>query len=173
MSNISLVRQVILFFVYWLVQVLFIKHLDLFGTAFCFLYVGYLLQLPLQTDKSMLLGIGFVMGLLTDVAYDTLGANAFCCVLIAFLRPYLITLLAPTEEMYELSIRASGFSWYVQYVFIAVFIHHLGLFIFQQAGFSMFLDSLIKAAASTLFTTFMVVLVQYAFYAPILKDAKK
>lgn len=173
MSNISLIRQVILFFVYWLVQVIVAKNLELFEVAFCFLYVGYILQLPLQTDKSLLLGIAFVLGLMTDMVYDTLGIHAFCSVLIAFLRPWLIAFLAPAEEMYELSIRALGFTWYLQYVLILVFIHHIGLFLLQQFGFSLITDTLTKAVASTVFTTFMVILVQYTFYAPILGNVRK
>jgi hypothetical protein len=173
MSNISLVRQIVLFFVYWLVQIIVAKNIDLFSVAFCFLYVGYILQLPLQIDKMLLLGIAFVLGILTDMAYDTLGINAFCSVLIAYLRPYLITLLAPAEEMYELSIRALGFTWYLQYTFILVFIHHAGLFLLQQFGFSMLMDTLIKTTASTFFTTFIVILVQYIFFSPALSNVRK
>ena len=173
MGNILLIRQTILFFVYWLAQVLIAKNLELFEVAFCFLYVGYLLQLPLQTDKSLLLGIAFVMGLFVDMVYDTLGIHTFCFVFIAYLRPWLIALLAPAEEMYELSIRALGFGWYLRYVLTLTFIHHIGLFFFQQFGFQMFVDTLIKATASTIFTTFTVVMVQYMFYAPILSNVRK
>jgi hypothetical protein len=173
MSNIFLIRQVILCFVYWLVQVLVAKNLELFEVAFCFLYVGYLLQLPIQTDKSLMLGIAFLMGLFTDAAYDTLGIHAFCFVLIAYLRPLIITLIAPAEEMYEISIRALGFGWYLQYTLILVFIHHAGLFLLQQFGFHMLLDTVIKTVASTIFTTFVVVMVQYIFFAPILGNVRR
>mgnify|MGYP006207562425 CR=1 FL=1 len=37
------------FIVYLLVQILVLKNLVLFGTAFCFLYVLYLLLLPIET----------------------------------------------------------------------------------------------------------------------------
>jgi len=173
MSNIHLIRQVVLFFVYWFVQVLIAKNLELFEVAFCFIYVGYILQMPLQTDKSLLLGVAFLMGIFTDAVYDTLGIHTFCFVLIAYLRPLCITLLAPAEEMYELSIRALGFSWYVQYTLIMVFVHHTCLFLLQQFGFQMLFDTLLKAVASTIFTTFMVVMVQYIFYAPILSNVRR
>ncbi len=173
MSNILLIRQVALFFAYWLAQVLIAKNLELFEVAFCFLYVGYLLQLPLQTDKSLLLGLAFFMGLSIDAVYDTLGIHAFCFVLVAYLRSIIIALLAPAEEMYELSIRALGFFWYAQYTFILVFIHHLLLFLLQQFGFQMFFDTFIKAVTSTIFTTFAVVMVQYIFFAPILGNVRR
>ncbi len=173
MSNLSFITQIVLFFVYWLVQVLIAKNLELFEVAFCFVYVGYLLQMPLQSDKSLLLGVAFVLGILTDIVYDTLGIHAFCMVLIAYLRPLLITFLAPSEEMYELSIRALGLTWYLQYVLILTFIHHLGLFLLQQFGFSMVLDSLLKSVASTIFTAFAIILVQYTVYTPALSNVRK
>lgn len=173
MNNLSLIRPVILFFAYWLVQVIIAKNLELFEVAFCFVYVGYLLQLPLQTDKSLLLLVAFVLGVFTDMGYDTLGIHAFCMVLIAYLRPFLITLIAPAEEIYELSIRSLGFNWYFQYTIILVFIHHLGLFLLQQFSFSMILDTLLKAVCSTLFTTFAIIMVQYIFYSPALTHVRK
>ena len=135
MSNILLIRQFLLFFAYWLVQVILARHLSLFSVAFCFLYVGYLLQMPLQTDRSLLLLIAFLMGLMVDMVYDTMGLHAFCMVLIAFLRPVVVAFLASGEDMYEISVREMGLGWYLRYMVVLVSIHHFALFFLEQFNF--------------------------------------
>ncbi|HNT49572.1 MAG TPA: rod shape-determining protein MreD, partial [Cyclobacteriaceae bacterium] len=54
--------QVVLFFVYLLVQVLLLRNLVLFNTAFCFLYIAFILLLPIETNSLILMLAGFLLG---------------------------------------------------------------------------------------------------------------
>jgi hypothetical protein len=164
LNNILLIKQGILFLTYVVIQALFAKNLELFGVAFCFVYFNFLLLLPLHTDRVLLLVMGFGLGLAIDAFYDTLGIHAFACVFVAYLRPWVITLLAPNEELYALTIRETGLIWFVRYVAILTFLHHLLLFSLQQFNFNLFFDVLIKTMSSTLFTGICVILIQYLFY---------
>ena len=55
MSRISIL-QIIAFFIYLLYQVLILQNVVLFHTAFCFLYVAYLLVLPVETNPMIING---------------------------------------------------------------------------------------------------------------------
>ena len=58
----NIILSVISFLIYLLYQVLILQNVVLFHTAFCFLYVAYLLLLPVETNPLTLMGIGFVLG---------------------------------------------------------------------------------------------------------------
>jgi rod shape-determining protein MreD len=164
------IGQTVLFFVYLLVQVFFIKDLDMFGVAFCFVYINYILTLPLHFNKSLLLLVSFFLGLGVDAFYDSLGMHAFACVMIAFLRDNLIQFISSKNEIYELSIKASGFSWFFAYTLALVFVHHFFLFYIQKFNFQMFFDTFFRVLMSTLYTTFLIIIIQYLFYTPSRQD---
>ena len=77
MSRVSIL-QIVSFFIYLLYQVLILQNVVLFHTAFCFLYVAYLLVLPVETNPLALMGIGFIMGIAVDMFYDSLGPACVC-----------------------------------------------------------------------------------------------
>ena len=66
----NIILSVISFFIYLLYQVLILQNVVLFHTAFCFLYVAYLLVLPVESNPLTLMGIGFVMGLAVDMPFE-------------------------------------------------------------------------------------------------------
>ena len=51
MSRVNILH-IVSFFLYLLYQVLILQNVVLFHTAFCFLYVGYLLVLPVETNPT-------------------------------------------------------------------------------------------------------------------------
>lgn len=173
MNNLVFIRQVLAFFAYLLGQVIFIKNFDLFNTAFCFLYINFILSLPVYTDHRLLLGLGFLTGFFVDNFYDTLGMHTMSCVLLAYLRPYMILFLSDKTEIYDISIKENGVGKFFQYTAILVFLHHLCLFSLQQFSGRLWLDVLVKTFASTIFTTSMIFIIQYIFFSPFLSNARE
>jgi hypothetical protein len=173
MNNILVIRQALLFFIYTAFQVLFLKNIEIAYTAFCFLYINFILLLPIQINRVLLLFLGFTLGITVDAFYDTLGIHAFACVLIAYLRPIVIALLSSNEELYEIKVKEVGLNWFLRYIFLMTFIHHLFLFFLQQFNFNLFFDTIIKVIASTVFTCFGLILVQYIFYTFSLSNVRR
>lgn len=155
-----------LFLMYLAAQVLVVHYWALFGYAFCFVYLEFLLVLPLTTNRGLLMGVGFVLGLLVDGFYDTLGIHAAASVLVAYLRPFYIGLLSSKEEIPTLRLRETGFYWFLNYSLGLIFLHHLVVFFLQQFSLHLWLDTFIRVIASSLFTVFVVILNQYLFYSP-------
>ncbi len=167
MINSSTILQFIAFFIYVLVQVVLLQNVILFDTAFCFLYIAFLLLLPVDMGKLGLMALGFVTGFIVDIFYDSLGIHAAASVAIMYLRNYWLNLITPQggyDSGTSPTIDQNGWQWFVGYILPLVFIHHLILFFIEAYGFGLFGFTLLKAIMSTLFTTMVIIIVQYVFY---------
>lgn len=154
------------FVAYVLFQVLFLKHAVLFHTAFCFVYIGFLLLLPVEVDRMVLLFNGFILGVSVDVFYDSLGLHASAAVLIAFIRNYWLNLLTPQggyDNNSVPSVALFGLQWFVTYSLPLIFIHHLVLFYAEAGGFDYFWDTLVKVLSSTAYTTLVILIIELIF----------
>lgn len=165
MNRISII-QIISFFIYLFYQVLILKNIVLFNTAFCFLYVAYLFFLPVESNPLFLMAAGFLMGAAVDVFYDSLGLHAFSCVFVMYARNYWLTLITPQggyNSNDTPSIAAHGLQWFLVYTIPLVFLHHAVLFYIEAGGFGMFWFTLWKVITSTIFTSVVTLIVQYLF----------
>ncbi|MEJ2003701.1 MAG: Rod shape-determining protein MreD [Cyclobacteriaceae bacterium] len=168
MTNRSIVFQVVSFFIYVLVQVLFLRNVVLFDKAFCFIYVGFLLFLPLETNRSLLMLLGFVTGFAVDIFYDSLGIHAAACVFIMFIRNIWINMITP-QGGYDVgmvpSIRSNGWQWFFMYITPLIILHHAVLFFTEASGFSLFGFTMMKVLMSSLFTIIALMITQILFYS--------
>lgn len=162
--NRSGIFQVVFFFLYVLLQILLLKNMVIFDTAFCFLYVAFILLLPIEVNILLLMLIGFVMGFTIDVFYDSLGMHASALVVISYLRNYWLGVITP-QGGYDTStvptVAANGIQWFVVYALPLVFIHHAVLFFVEAWGFDHFWFTMLKVINSTLFTMMVVLILQY------------
>ncbi|HEY3430137.1 MAG TPA: Rod shape-determining protein MreD [Cyclobacteriaceae bacterium] len=162
----SNIIQAISFFVYLFFQVLILKNAVLFHTAFCFLYVAYLLLLPVESNPLWMMILGLIMGFFIDMFYDSLGLHALSCVLIMYLRNYWLARLTPQggyDNGAVPSIAASGIQWFLVYIVPILFLHHAVLFFTEAGGFQYFGFTLWKVLCSTVYTTIVILIVQYLF----------
>lgn len=150
------------FLLYLLLQILILRNIVLFDYAFCFVYIAGILLLPAEVNRTLLLIMGFLTGLLVDVFYNTLGMHAAATVLIAYLRPFWIQIQLETKgttERLEISISELGVGGYLVYLLPLVFIHHAALFFIEMSHFGMIGYTLLRIVASTLFTTFLITVI--------------
>jgi hypothetical protein len=149
-------------------QVLLLRNLVLFDMAFCYLYIGFVLFLPIQMPKVMLLLLAFISGIAVDTFYDTIGVNAAAAVLLAYLRPYVLLILTPRDD-YEKSdsvnVHVMGWRWFFVYALFLIFIHHLALFFLELGSFRNAGLTLLKVVMSTAFTFLVLVIIQLLFFS--------
>jgi hypothetical protein len=165
MSRVNILH-IVSFFLYLLYQVMILQNVVLFHTAFCLLYVGYLLVLPVETNPLALMGIGFLMGFAVDLFYDSLGLHSLACVLIMYLRNYWLNNLTPQggyDSNDTPSLALNGIQWFVVYAAPLVLLHHSVLFFTEAGGFDMFWFTTVKVLSSTLFTMLVVLIAQFLF----------
>ena len=167
MNGREFLLQSIYFFLYVGLQVVFVRDLEVFGVAFCFVYVGFILLLPIETDRVLLLVLSLAAGLIVDSFYDTLGIHAAACVLIGYLRPWVTRFITPRggyDQNLRPTLRYMGNEWFFSYTLILIFLHHLALFLIEASQWSLVLPALLKAVCSTAFTWTVLVIIQYLFY---------
>jgi hypothetical protein len=158
------ILQIVLFFVYLILQVVLLKNLVLFNTSFCFLYVAFILLLPVEMSNLLLMLIAFLLGISVDIFYNSLGLHTIALVLLAYLRNYWLATITP-QGGYDIgtppTLAANGLQWFLVYTLPLVFVHHLVLFFVEASGFTLFWYTMLKAVSSLLFTMAVMLLLQY------------
>jgi len=154
------------FFLFLLVQVLLFKNVVLFHTAFCFLYVVYLLTFPVETNPLLMMAIAFAMGLGVDIFYDSMGLHAMASVFMVYVRGYWLARITPQGGYDRNSLPTlamNGVQWFVVYALPLVFLHHVVLFFAEAGGADYFWFTFFKVLMSTLFTVVCIVISEMIF----------
>ena len=159
--------QAIHFLAYALLQVILFRNLILFDQAFCFVYVAFLLLMPIDTNRVILMLAGFLMGLFVDIFYDTLGIHAAASVFLMYLRPYWLKVVYGSDQNDLLDmpvLRNLGWQTFTVYVFPLILLHHTALFFIETGGFHLFFFTAGKVVLSGLLTYIVILIFQYMFY---------
>jgi len=91
-------QNIVSFIVLVLVQVLVLNNIHFMGYINPYIYILFILLLPVRFSRHFTLILAFVLGLIIDAFSNTYGMHAFSTVLIAFLRPFAVNLFANIEE---------------------------------------------------------------------------
>jgi hypothetical protein len=155
------------FVFYLILQVVFLKNVVVFGTAFCFLYVLFILLLPIEIKTIPIMLVAFAMGIGVDIFYDTIGIHTASLVGMAFLRNTWLKTLTPTggyDENLNPSLLNMGLGWYVSYSLPLILVHHTLFFFIESLGTNLFLPVVQKIIGSVIFVFIMSIIVQLLFY---------
>ena len=162
------VRNIIRFALFILVQVYVLNKIPhLHRSVVPYIYYLFILWLPYATPRLLLLIIGFFTGLALDYYGPTPGLHAAACVLIAYVRPFVITILSPkdtTEFSHrEPSPRGMGWSPYLVYALVLTLLHHTYLTFLEWMQFGTFLSFLIKTATTSAISMLLIITVELLF----------
>lgn len=140
-----------------LFQVLLFNNIQIAGVINPYLYVYFIIALPIHINRISLVGIGFVIGIVIDMFSNTWGIHAMATTFVAYLRPYILRLISTQEEQDRIMprFRTMGAN-YLKYIVLIVFIHHLSLFSLEAFSFKYFWLVLLKSLVSTLITIVLV-----------------
>ncbi|MCE9540246.1 MAG: rod shape-determining protein MreD [Bacteroidetes bacterium] len=163
----EIIRNIVRFAILVGIQVLVIKNIEMGRFINPFIYVLFIIGLPFETPKWLLLFSAFAMGITIDLFYDTAGMHAAACVFIAYLRPGLLKLFSPRDG-YEFgtqpTIQYLGIPWFLSYSGILILLHHIVLFYIEVFRFSEFFTTFFRVIVSSVFTLLLVVISQYLFH---------
>lgn len=108
-----------------------------------YLYFLFILWLPVSISRIALLLIAFLFGLSLDYFTGTLGLHAAPCVVIAFLRPFLLKLLLAQETAeagyMEPGHNSMGWAPFITYAVLLTIVHHSYLVLIEWLQFGNFL----------------------------------
>jgi len=160
-------RNLFRFLMLILAQGLIFNNIQVNGFIIPYFYIIFILLMPFETPKWMLLLSGFLLGLTIDIFTFTFGMHAAATVFMAFLRPYALSLISPRDG-YEPGtfprIYYYGLNWFLKYAFFLVFAHHFFLFFMEVFRFSDFFITLSRVFLSTLFSVTLIILSQFFIF---------
>ncbi len=161
-----LIKYAIIFIVLVLVQVLFLNQVQFSGFVNPYIYILFVMLLPLNAPKYVILVSAFLLGLCIDIFSNTLGIHAFATVFVSYFRPLIIRLITNREEdMADYpGVVQNGFMWFLYYTILMVVLHHSVLFFVEVFSFSNFFGTLYRALLSSIFSIFVIVLSQFIVF---------
>jgi hypothetical protein len=151
-----------------LLQILILNNIQLSGYINPYFYIYFLLLLPFETPRWLLLLSAFLLGISIDAFTNTFGLNAAACVLLAFLRPFVINAISTGTEFmigHSPSLRNQGMKWFAYYAIILVFVHHFALFFLEIFRLTEFFQTLVRVILSSIFTLLLIFIAEYLSFA--------
>jgi len=157
----DLSKQLIRYIVVMLLQVLLFNRLQLSGICHPYIYVLCLLMMPITLTHSADMLIGAAAGLIMDVFCNSLGIHTASCILLMFVRPYLIGAVVNDKDRLneQISLRAIGMEALIKYVVILVLLHHLTVFTLGAWSWAHMPFVLLETGVSSLIT--IVIIISY------------
>lgn len=160
-------KYVVIFIVSVLLQVLIFNNILIARMITPFFYLIFLILLPFQTPRALLLLLGFVLGLSIDLFTNTMGVHAFACVFTAFIRPGVLSIISSRETLDSVAaprIRNMSLQWFTGYAAFMVIIHHLVLFFIEAFTINDFFFTLLRVILSSFLSLTLIVLSQYLIF---------
>lgn len=152
---------IISFVVLIVLQLLIFNNIQFSGFINPYVYVMFILILPMAIPTWVLLLLSFMTGFVIDIFAGTMGVHAFATVMAGFARPWVLSLNITSEASEpetSPSSHNSGLRWFFIYTVTVVFIHHFTLFFVEVFSFTNFFHTILRVLLSTLVTTFFIIL---------------
>jgi len=152
-------KQLGRYVVVMLLQVLLFDQLQLWGACHPYIYILCLLMLPITLPHSVDMLIGAVVGLVMDIFCNSLGIHTASCILLMFVRPYLLGVIVNDKDRLneQIHLRTLGMEAFIKYVVILVFIHHLMVFSLAAWSWHHIGFVLLETVVSGVITCFIII----------------
>jgi len=115
-----------------------------------------------------LLILAFAYGFTLDAFTGNYGMYAAPCVLIAYVRPFILNLLIPqeTSEQSYIEPSPSSMGWmpYALYITLLTFLHHIYLVLIEWLQVGNFLQFLGKVAGTTAISLLLIFITELLFF---------
>ncbi|MEY4108469.1 MAG: hypothetical protein RL181_2811 [Bacteroidota bacterium] len=152
-----------------LLQILVLKQIP-FGPIGSFyaepmVYPLFLMLLPVQTSREILLLIGFALGLTMDMFYDSWGVHASASVFLAFVRPSILRSIEPKGGYvvaHGLTLQRYKIVWFLRYTslsFAFFLIFYFSMQVFTPVYLLQILVKTVLGFIASLFFVFLVTLI--------------
>lgn len=162
--NSALLSNSVRFVLLILLQALVLCNINFLGYVNPYLYILFIILLPVNLSQSKVLIWAFLLGLSIDFFQDSGGVHATACLVIAYLRPLLLRFsFGITYEHQTMKLKNIAFGKRVQYVMLMVFSHHLVLFSMEIFNLHHFFLILKNTLFSGIFSSILILFTMLVF----------
>lgn len=158
--------NIIRFVVLVTAQVLLVNHIRLGGYVHPYIYLIFVMLLPLNTPGWQLLLSGFGIGLVLDLFMGTLGMHAGATTLMAFCRPAIVRIVSGSQKLEmnrEPNINQLGFPWFLRYTVCMVVVHNFTYFMLEGFSFHLVGQALLRILVSAPVSVFLIIVIMFLF----------
>ena len=164
----TLVKNILRFVLLILAQVYVLDRIHLHYMVTPYIYFLFILWMPFQLGRTAQMLIAFSLGFTLDSFHHNPGFHAAACVLLAYVRPFLINMLIPQEgadnNYDEPSAKSmGGFMPYMLYASVLTLVHHSWLFFLEAWQFGNFWYFIVKTLSSTFISLLLIIIVELIF----------
>jgi|TARA_B100000900_G_C20459190_1_gene666484 rod shape-determining protein MreD len=139
------------FFLLLLLQAFLLNNINFFGFINPNIYLLYIIVYRLDGNPTLIIILGFIMGILLDLLSQGSGGHTIATLTIAFIRPFIIRFSFGVNYDVPMGmIKGSLLNQRLLYLSMMVVIHHLILY---SVIFSSF-ENIVNILKNTLFTSF-------------------
>ncbi len=145
-----------------LVQVLICNHIMLFHIAVPFIFIYFILRLPVGISQVLVLTLAFMMGFLIDIFSDTPGVNSLAATLLAAVKTPVFYAYVPRDDKTKRvipSIATVGWQNYSKFALTMSAIYCLIVFGIEFFSFAGIERIILMTLASAVFTFLLVIAV--------------
>jgi rod shape-determining protein MreD len=160
----SILRFGLIFILLILLQVLLLNNIQFSGYVNPYVYIMFILLLPIEIPSWLLLLLSFATGLIIDFFSGSTGMHTSATVLAGFVRPYILRIVSPKdgyESGSDPSMMIYGFRWFFFYALLMVLIHHTTLFYIEVFRFADFFRTMLRVLLSTMFSMTFILLIEF------------
>ena len=159
MSNIKFVIHL---FVLLLLQLTILDNIQLHSYVYINIYILAIYILPYRLRNATILFFGFFLGLIMDLADNTVGIHAAASTFIAYIRPRLLQLTSTREEIDDTHGEQglTDVRWFLKYTFVSTLLFNIILIFAEAFTFNDILISIIRIILST-FISMLFMLLYY------------
>lgn len=146
------------------IQVVLLNHIQWSGYVNPYIYILFVLMLPVEIPNWLLLVIALITGLTIDMFGTSGGIHAAATVFMAFARPGVLKLISPRDgydSETKLTPSVMGIKWFITYISIMVVLHHLTYFFIEVFRFNEFFITFLKAIINSAITIVLIVIGQF------------
>lgn len=163
-SHTTILRYALWFVGLLLTQVLVFNHIHFLGYATPMPFIYYLLMLHNETPRWVYIATGFLLGLLVDIAANTIGECASVTTLLGLLTPHLLNAFSPpdrTDGGFEPTAVTMKWGGFLRYTTAATLIHCTLFFIIENFSFFHFGALLLDIIGSSAITILIICAIEH------------
>ena len=160
----TILRFGLIFIILILLQVVLFNNIQFSGYINPYVYIMFIILLPVEIPSWLLLLLSFGIGIIIDLFSGSPGMHSSATVFAGFIRPYILRIVSPRdgyEARSEPSMLNYGFVWFLTYTVLIVIIHHTTRFYLEVFRFADFFRTLLRVLLSSLFTITFIVLIEF------------
>ncbi len=160
----SILRFGLIFILLILSQVLLFSNIQFSGYINPYVYVMFILLLPIEIPSWLLLILSFTIGLIMDFFSGSPGMHSSASLLAGFVRPYVLRIVSPRdgyEPNSDPSMVTYGLRWFFIYTMLIVLVHHTALFYLEVFRFTDFFRTMLRVLLSSFFTIVFIILIEF------------